>query len=176
MRRKLFTKEHLTAWGIMVIYLILNLLTIGQAKETDHPILYFFWGEGCPHCEDEKDFLELLQQQYPELEMRWFEVWDHPEFAKLADAMRKAYGEKIATVPMTFIGDGVIVGFRSYEETGVRIEEQVKVCVESGCPDGFDKIKALPIVTKIRDEASRNEPEGWELFPASPRKQEKSQK
>jgi thiol-disulfide isomerase/thioredoxin len=176
MGRKLLREKYFLGYTLLMVSLLLMILMPQYAMASDHPILYLFWGEGCPHCADEKEFLELLHRQYPEFEMWWFEIWDHPEFAKLADAMRKAYGEKIAAVPMTIIGDWVIVGFRSYEETGVQIEEQVKTCIKQGCSDAFDKIKALPIVTKIRDEAARNKPEDWELFPASPRKQEESQK
>jgi thiol-disulfide isomerase/thioredoxin len=150
-----------------MVYLLLTIFVTQYAAASDHPILYLFWGDGCPHCEEEKEFLKLLQQQYPELEMRWFEVWDHPEFGKLADAMRKVYKEKIAAVPMTFIGDRVIIGFRSYEETGNQIQEWVKACIEQGCNDALDTIKSQPIATKIKEEAAKNEPEGWEWFPAS---------
>jgi thiol-disulfide isomerase/thioredoxin len=55
------------------------------SRASEHPILYLFWGDGCSHCEEEKEFLKLLYKQFPELEMRWFEIWEHPEFAKLAD-------------------------------------------------------------------------------------------
>ena len=30
-------------------------------------ILYFFWGKGCPHCEEEKKFLARLQRDQPSL-------------------------------------------------------------------------------------------------------------
>jgi thiol-disulfide isomerase/thioredoxin len=176
MRRRFFRKKTSTIAVIIMVSIVLSLVTFRHAMASDHPILYLFWGAGCPHCEDEKEFLKILQTQYPELEMRWFEVWDHPEFAKLADTLRKAYGEKLSSVPMTFIGDWVIIGFRSYEETGVQIEEQVKACLQKECSDALDKIKSQRIVTRIRDEAARNRPEGWELYPASssPRKQEGS--
>jgi len=150
-----------------MVYLLLTILIPKYAGASEHPILYLFWGDGCPHCAEEKEFLELLHQQYPQLEMRWFEIWDHPEFAKLADALRKAYGEKIASVPMTLIGDQAIIGFRSHEDTGAQIQEWVDACIEQGCSDALDKIKSQPIVKKIKEEALKNEPEGWELFPAS---------
>ena len=79
-------------------------------------------------------------------------------------------------VPMTFIGDRVIIGFGSYEDTGVQIQEQVKACFEQGCRDAFDKFESLPIVKKIKEEAVKKRPEGWGLFPAAPHKQEKSEK
>lgn len=167
MCKKRFKEKRFSGCTLLLGYLLFMILMPQYAGASDHPILYLFWGEGCPHCEEEKEFLKLLYQHYPELEMRWFEIWDYPEFAKLADTMREAFGEKITSVPMTFIGDRAIIGFRSYEETGVQIQEQVKICFEQGCKDAFERIKSQPIVTKIKEEAAKNEPEGWELFSAS---------
>jgi thiol-disulfide isomerase/thioredoxin len=177
MCNKLYRKKRFLRYPLLMASLLFLLLMplYAVASASDPPILYLFWGEGCPHCEEEKEFLELLYQQYPELEMRWFEIWDHPEFAKLADAMRESYGEKMTLIPMTFIGDRVIIGFRSYEETGVQIQEQVKACLEEGCRDALDTIKPQPVIKKIKEEAVKKRPDGWELFPVSPRKQEESQ-
>jgi len=176
MNRKFFTKKCLLGDMFTILCLILATFTLNQALASDRPILYLFWGKGCPHCEEEQEFLKLLRQRYPELEMRWFEVWDHPEFAELADTLRKAYHEKIASVPLTFLGDQVMLGFQSFETTGAQIETQVKACLQKGCVDALDKIPSQPSVKKIRDEAARNKPDGWELYPAvsPPRKQEKS--
>jgi hypothetical protein len=35
-------------------------------------------------CEEEKEFLHELQQNYPQVEMRWFDVGARPEFVDLA--------------------------------------------------------------------------------------------
>ena len=40
--------------------------------------VYFFWGDGCPHCAAEKPFLEKLSQQAA-IEVRAFEVWNSPQ-------------------------------------------------------------------------------------------------
>ena len=95
MNRKFVMKKNLIPRILLTVILLLSVFSFQNALASDHPILYLFWGEGCPHCAEEKEFLKLLQEQYPELEMRWFEIWDHQEFAKLTDIMREAYGEKI---------------------------------------------------------------------------------
>ena len=99
--------------------------------------------------------------------MRWFEVWEHPEFAKLADAIRKAHGVKVTSVPMTFIGDWNLVGFRSADSTGIQIIEQIEKCVQDRCKDVLDVLGPNRTVAKIRDEVAKNAPDDWELFPAS---------
>ncbi len=133
----------------------------------DHPILYFFWGEGCPHCQKEKQFLRTLQERYPELEMRWFETWDHPQFKEMAEAMRNAFDITRASVPMTFIGDWHTVGYLSDDTTGLEIEEQIVECIRNGCVDALQKTGPRKIVWQIMQEARANNPQGWQLFPAT---------
>ena len=151
---------------LLTVSLLLSLCFSQPLLAAERPILYLFWGEGCPHCEDEKEFLSLIREEYPQLEMRWFEVWSHPEFAKLADAVRQAYGIKVTSVPMTFLGEWGQVGFRSFETTGAEIIEQIDACLEHGCKDALDTVALQQIVTKIRKEAMKNQPNGWEHYPA----------
>jgi thiol-disulfide isomerase/thioredoxin len=147
----------------MVFLLSICLPVLGA----EHPILYLFWGDGCPHCEEEKEFLEIVKQDYPQVEMRLFEVWHHPEFAKLAGAMGKAYDVKAGSVPMTFLGEWNHVGFTSFETTGVEMTRQIEQCLQQGCLDALDALGPQKIVLKIREEAAHNTPDGWELHQAA---------
>lgn len=167
-------------WVAMPI-IVFSLLLIGEivvpspsAIAADHPILYLFWGEGCPHCEKEKAFLKQLHPQYQELEMRWFELWDHPEFLKLAEALRKAYNMRgPVSVPITILGDFVNIGYLSDDTTGIDIEGQVLLCFANGCGDALEKVVDLPIVKQIRREAQQQTPQTWQLFlPAEPPEQQ----
>ncbi|PID58621.1 hypothetical protein CSB45_03500 [candidate division KSB3 bacterium] len=129
------------------------------------PILYLFWGDGCPHCEEEKEFLLEIYQQYPNIEMRWFEVWGHPKYALLADTLRKAAGIATTSVPMTFIHDWSLVGFRSAETSGIEIIEQLEECLNTGCKDVLTTIGPQRIAEEIRRDIAKGECEDWEYFP-----------
>ena len=145
-----------------------------MAEEPPKPpvILYLFWGEGCPHCEDEREFLQKIRKEYPDLEMRWFEIWNHPEFAKLADALAKAHNIKATSVPITLIGDWNMVGFQTPETTGAQMLDQVDACLKNGCKDVLDSLGPQVVVEKIRAEAAKNAPEDWEYFPAATAKKD----
>jgi len=52
-------------------------------KITNGVNIYFFWGEGCPHCAKEKPFLEKLEEKYPEVKVYDFEVWKNSENRQL---------------------------------------------------------------------------------------------
>jgi thiol-disulfide isomerase/thioredoxin len=167
MARNTMFRTNRIIYRILLVVVMLGCFNAYAANAADHPILYLFWGEGCPHCEAEKAFLTEMQADYPQLEMRWFEVWDHPEFAQLANALGKAYNIKATSVPLTFLGSWGNIGFLSSEITGVEISNQLKTCLSQGCPDALDKLGPQQIVTRIRDEAANKTAQGWELYPSA---------
>jgi thiol-disulfide isomerase/thioredoxin len=102
-------------------------------------VLYFFWGEGCSHCLDEKAFLEKMKAKYPDLEVKSFETWKNKENAALFQKMAAAYGTRAGSVPATFIGDGdPFVGFSQRMEADM--ENRIKTCLEQGCINPGDKL------------------------------------
>jgi len=97
--------------------------------------VYFFWGEGCPHCAKEELFLEKLEKKYPGVKVYDFEVWENAQNRKLLIEA----GEKLQTntsgVPFTVVGNRYFVGFYSDTTTGREIEEAAKYCLENKCQD-----------------------------------------
>src|SRR6056297_1797130 len=67
--------------------------------------IYFFWGDGCPHCAKEKPFLEQMEEKYPELKVEMLEIYKNQENGKLFQKMASAYNTQARGVPATFIGD-----------------------------------------------------------------------
>lgn len=87
--------------------------------------MFVFWGEGCPHCDQQKPFLRELEQRYPELELRDFEVFRTNTHHPLFIAMALAHGIEPGSVPTVFVGGQVYVGDgpqirREMEQTIVR--------------------------------------------------------
>ena len=117
---------------ILLFVLLFSLITI-HAQE-DKVTIYFFWSKGCPHCAEEKPFLEKLENKYPSLEVKSYETSD-PESVKIFLEIAEAHGTSAQWVPATFICDYYTVGFGSEETTGKEIEEKVKSCIAQGCTD-----------------------------------------
>ncbi|PID57792.1 hypothetical protein CSB45_06090 [candidate division KSB3 bacterium] len=162
--RKMKYAISLTALLVSLVFL----LSATMVSAVEHPVLYFFWGEGCPHCEKAKGFLPKLQEKYPELEMRWFEVWHHGQFSTLADRMRQAYEIKASSVPMFFLDTWSMTGFQSDEMSGPQVEDQVVKCLRTGsCFDALGKLGPLQSAWRVRDDVSQGTPQGWEWFPAT---------
>ena len=120
-----------------VLLLSLILVTGFTANVT----VYMFVGEGCPHCAEAKPYMFSLQQKYPEMELKIFEIYHNKSNAELLSKMARAYGTMAMGVPTYFIDKKMLVGFSNGfaldPKTGkeVSLEEEIKRCVTQGCVD-----------------------------------------
>jgi thiol-disulfide isomerase/thioredoxin len=104
------------------------------AQTAGQTVIYFFWGDGCPHCEEAKPFLAQLEQRYPSVEVRDFEVYYNEANREPLMRMAAKHGFEASAVPTIFIGDRYWVGY-ARDPIGQEIEAYVASCVLSGCPD-----------------------------------------
>jgi thiol-disulfide isomerase/thioredoxin len=142
-------KQHrrLLFLGVLFIIVALGLVTavraapLGQGEATVR--IYFFWGEGCPHCATAKPVLEDLAARYPEVQLESFEIYYVEENRDLFLAMAAAHGIEPRYVPTIFIGDRQWEGFGPPMRD--EIESVVRACVENGCPDAGAGIVPLAV-------------------------------
>lgn len=131
-------KTFLISW-ILLICFVLGLsgckASVGaQSPSVTNAIhIYFFWGNGCPHCAAAEPFLTDLAQRYPNVELLAYEVWNVPQNQTLLMKMAAAFGYQPHYVPAIFIGDQHWEGFN--DTIKVEIEAALQNCVNSGCPD-----------------------------------------
>lgn len=95
--------------------------------------VYFFWGDGCPHCEAEKTFLNEMKKRYKNIEVKDFEVWYNKKNAKFMIKMAKAFNVEASGVPVLFIDRKVFIGFS--EQSKKEITETIKKCDSTECID-----------------------------------------
>ena len=110
----------------VLIVLLIALSATGGASSADNKgdvTLYFFWGEGCPHCAKAKPFLDGLRRKHPGLQVCDYEVLSHRENVDILLAMAKERGFEATGVPIFIIGNYVIAGFS--EEKARDIEQKV---------------------------------------------------
>jgi thiol-disulfide isomerase/thioredoxin len=106
--------------------------TLPQEDQAD-AVVYFFWGDGCPHCEAAKPFLENLVKKYPGVELRSYEVWNNVVNRNFFTQFMAAHDAEPRYVPVIFIGDQYWEGYR--EDLNSEIESALANCVNSSCPD-----------------------------------------
>lgn len=76
--------------------------------------IYFFRGEGCPHCaEEEKFFEEELTKKYKNIKIYDFEVWNNKENSEILKKVKENFKVTNNNVPFTVIGNKYFTGFSS---------------------------------------------------------------
>lgn len=131
------TRRALLALVVAVLGtgLALSTAPAASAAEPEQPtVVYFFWGDGCPHCAEAEPFLAELADEHPGLEIKAFEVWHHEDNARHLEQMADAYGIEASGVPVIFIGQSSWVGFRS-GLTESDILHHIETCLAEGCAD-----------------------------------------
>ncbi|MFA6534504.1 MAG: hypothetical protein WCT37_05050 [Patescibacteria group bacterium] len=117
---------------LIVVAFALGLLLplVSSAATEVKPVeVYFFYGEGCPHCAKEEILLEKLEAEMGAgIAVHRYEVWQHPENAKLLEEISKLHPIAAAGVPITLIGDRQVIGYQSDETTGEKIRSLVAAC------------------------------------------------
>jgi len=104
------------------------------AQQSDNKVsIYFFWGEGCPHCARAKPVLEDLANQNPEVALYEFEIYNNAENGVIFSEIAQAYGVEPRYVPTIFIGDTVWEGFA--DEFAQEFTSKVESCLAEGCED-----------------------------------------
>lgn len=136
-------------------------------------ILHFFWGNGCPHCEEEKKFLIKLNKQYPDLEIKTYEVWENAKNRDLFKQVGELLKTDVAGVPFTVVGTSYTVGFFTDDTTGEQIRRHVDYCLKNSCSDVMDllslvssstskdekpPVTSLPATSQIPDQKSTGQP------------------
>ncbi|MBN2176533.1 MAG: hypothetical protein JW722_02625 [Demequinaceae bacterium] len=83
-----------------------------------------FWGDGCPRCEDERQWLTSVEFQYPDIPIREYEVYyDEYERARF-EAYGNEYDFDATNVPVTIIDKRIWIGWTP------AIQEDVATAVE----------------------------------------------
>lgn len=76
------------------------------------PMIELYYSPTCPHCTNERNFLEQLQVRYPDIEVKQYPVTDQKNVEQLrAELERRDALQYFGVVPITFIGEEHYIGF-----------------------------------------------------------------
>ena len=116
--------------------LLLALLALGVGAQPPERVdVYLFWGDGCPHCEREIDLLKRLEEREPRLRVHYLEVWRNAGNLEAYVAVAKRLALDDPGVPLTLVGDVVMVGYGTDDTSGAELQRRIDACLVNGCPD-----------------------------------------
>ncbi|MBD3282506.1 MAG: hypothetical protein GF387_02780 [Candidatus Portnoybacteria bacterium] len=124
-------------------------IPLGIEASSDSLEIDFFYSDSCPHCAAEEEFLDYIEEEYPQVEINRYLSSSNRE--KLVDMCREYEVERyIGLVPITFVGDECFLGFDNEKGVGAKIENSIKKQLEGeGEEKEDDEAINLPIVGEI---------------------------
>lgn len=124
---------------LIVIILLLVLIPTPKVNAKEKLNLYLFWGDGCPHCALEKEYLEDLKEEYKELNVIQYEVWYNEENNSFLKQIADKTNKSLTGVPVTIIGQTIITGFK--ESTEQQMKRAIDYYLENDYQDIVEEIK-----------------------------------
>lgn len=122
-----------------IIIILLVFLMVPNVNAKEQVNLYLFWGDGCPHCEAEQNYLEELEDEFRNLKITKYEVWYNSENNQFMKQIAAETNESLTGVPVTIIGQTIITGFS--EPTKQQIRRAINYYSENKHEDMVKQIK-----------------------------------
>ena len=135
-------------WLLIIIIFLLFGAKADFSLAQNQAEINFFYSAICPHCAKEEEFLKELKNQYPEIEIKEYEVISSQENQKILNEFYEKYQvpqKERGWVPVTFTPTKYFIGFT--EQIGAEIESCIKECLLGEKPTS-QKIK-IPILGEV---------------------------
>lgn len=104
--------------------------------------IYLFYGEGCPHCEELKKFLNSLgNKEKSYFNIYTFEVWNNSTNQQFMKDSAKYLNKEVSGVPFLIIGNNTFEGYN--ESMNAKIKKAIETEYKSnGKNDYYKKYKS----------------------------------
>jgi len=125
---------------ILVSLLFLFVLFPLSVKADNKVTLHLFYGETCPHCREEEEFLDKYLKDKKDVDLQMYEVWNNKDNQELLIKVQDTLDNHESGVPYLVIGDRVIIGYMA----GVTDEQ-----IDSAIKDYKKDDSYQDVVTKV---------------------------
>lgn len=72
--------------------------------------VWYFYGNGCEHCENVTPYVRAMQRKYPGVDFRILEIYDNPGNRDKLLALNQQYHQPSTGIPVAFVGNVVLLG------------------------------------------------------------------
>ena len=112
-------------------------------EEDNRAIVYFFHGDGCPHCAEAEEWLESIEEEYgSKFKVVAYEVWNDQENAALMQSVSDLRGDNATGVPYLVVGDKSWIGFDEATMAS-EIKAQIDAVYETPVDERYDALSLV---------------------------------
>ena len=93
---------------VLTLFLVLPFTKVNAEEVT----VTLFYGNGCPHCSHEKQYLDILKYQLGDnLNIEQYEVWNNDKNNELLSKVRATFNDDNTGVPFLVVGNKFFSGY-----------------------------------------------------------------
>lgn len=135
--------------GWILVALVVSVPAATGARPAPPPagtlLIEYFWGDGCPHCATQRQWLDSLLARHPHLRLASYEVWHDAQNRERFMATAAAHGGAALAVPATFVAGRAWIGFSP------AVAREIEALVAGAAPPGrsADTVLALPLIGEV---------------------------
>ncbi len=101
-------RRYIKIFLLTILFFVFPLSVNAQERIVN---IHLFYGDGCPHCAAEEEFLVEYLKDKPNVKLYTYEVWGSTKNQRLMTEVQKQMGNSGSGVPYTIIGKRTIIGY-----------------------------------------------------------------
>ena len=125
--------KKLSLFLLLALVLCIPFISNVKADEKEKVTIYFFRGEGCPHCAEAEEFFEKLaaDDEYGKMfQIKDYEVWYDEDNAAFMEKVATALDTEVGGVPFIVIGEKYFPGYAA------SMDDQIKSTIKDAYNGG----------------------------------------
>lgn len=141
----------------LIVFAILLLLPVSAKADEKVINIHLFYGNGCPHCAAEEEFLSDYLKDRTDVKLYKYEVWYDSNNQELLSKVQKEMGTTNKNgVPFTVIGKKTIVGYAD-GVTDEQIKDAINYYLNNDYRDYAGEITGKVKKTEVKEDTTKDE-------------------
>lgn len=141
----------------LIVFAVFLLLPVGAKADEKVINIHLFYGNGCPHCAAEEEFLSDYLKDRTDVKLYKYEVWYDSHNQELLSKVQKEMGTTNKNgVPFTVIGKKTIVGYAD-GVTDEQIKDAINYYLNNDYRDYAGEITGKVKKTEVKEDTTKDE-------------------
>lgn len=141
----------------LIVFAILLLLPVSAKADEKVINIHLFYGNGCPHCAAEEEFLSDYLKDRPDVKLYKYEIWYDSNNQELLSKVQKEMGTTNKNgVPFTVIGKKTIVGYAD-GVTDEQIKDAINYYLNNDYRDYAGEITGKVKKAEVKEDTTKDE-------------------
>lgn len=141
----------------LIVFAVFLLLPVSAKADEKVINIHLFYGNGCPHCAAEEEFLSDYLKDRPDVKLYKYEIWYDSHNQELLSKVQKEMGTTNKNgVPFTVIGKKTIVGYAD-GVTDEQIKDAINYYLNNDYRDYAGEITGKVKKTEVKEDTIKDE-------------------